>query len=246
MGQDEKSLLRQSYHALKELARVAQKTVEEKTFVLKQQTVDLIAGEIAQVRKVLPDAILDFRPQDYFCCEQISGRKEYYAEEISAYLAVVVGKLTAIVEETDDGPVVQIRVFNFVRDSELRQVLERDYSEIQRAFISQCWKSVIILSGSAIEAILVDQMLANETNAKGASKAPKNKSDIRRWDLAELIEVAVELGIVDSSVDKLSHSVREYRNLVHPGNEIRNKLVFGAEEARIAIEVLHILHRSLS
>jgi hypothetical protein len=77
-----------------------------------------------------------------------------------------------------------------------------------------------------------------------ARNAPK-KPDITKWDLADIIEVAVELSLVPPAVSKLSHPIREYRNLVHPGNEIRTGLVFGREEARIAIDVLGILHREL-
>ena len=106
-------------------------------------------------------------------------------------------------------------------------------------------KSVIILSGGAIEAILTDIALQNATQAKAATSAPK-ESDVTRWDLADLINVAVELKLVSAGVEKLSHSVRAYRNLIHPGNEIRNKLTFDAEEAKIALEVLHIVHRDLS
>ena len=61
-----------------------------------------------------------------------------------------------------------------------------------------------------------------------------------------MIHVGVELKLVTEGVEKLSHSVREYRNLVHPGNEIKSALSFGKEEARIAVEVLHIIHRDQS
>ena len=104
---------------------------------------------------------------------------------------------------------------------------------------------LVVLSGGAIETILLDLLQHNQSAAMGASKAPKGKPDIARWDLSDLVNVAVELNLVSASVEKLSHSVREYRNLIHPGNELRNKLVFNAEEAKIALEVLHIVHRDL-
>lgn len=143
-------------------------------------------------------------------------------------------------------PVTQTREFAFITDPELRRILERDYIEIQRAFIAQCWKSVIILCGGAIEAILMDLLLQNPSGAQAAAKAPRGRSDISRWDLADLINVSVELRLVTNAVEKLSHPVRDYRNLVHPGNEVRNNLTFGAEEAKIALEVLHIVHRDCS
>jgi hypothetical protein len=92
---------------------------------------------------------------------------------------------------------------------------------------------------------LTDVLLQDPSLARRASKAPKDP-DITRWDLSHLIEVCVELKLVSSGIEKLSHSVRAYRNLVHPGNEIRNKLMFDEEEARIALEVLHMVHRDLS
>lgn len=86
---------------------------------------------------------------------------------------------------------------------------------------------------------------SDEANARSTKSSPK-EPDIMKWDFSQLIEVAVELKLVSSSVQKLSHSLREYRNLVHPGNELRNKLRFDSEEAKIAIEVLNIVHRDLS
>ena len=135
--------------------------------------------------------------------------------------------------------------FGFVTDTKLRSLLERDYRELQRAFVSQCWKSVIILAGSVLEAVLLDLILSHTDAARSSGSAP-SETDLSRWSLASLIDVAVDLGLASTGMQKLSHPVREYRNLVHPGNEIRNDLAFGAEEARIAIEVLHIAYRDLS
>jgi hypothetical protein len=89
------------------------------------------------------------------------------------------------------------------------------------------------------------QKILEDLPALGSPKAPRN-TDPTKWDLSDLINVAVDLKLVRTGVEKLSHSVREYRNLVHPGNELRNKLTFDAEEARIAIEVLDMVHRELS
>ena len=149
------------------------------------------------------------------------------------------------VEQPTDTPVTEKRLFGFITDSSLREIIERDYSEIQRAYIAQCWKSVIILSGGTIEAILTDLLITNKTAALAAESAPK-ETNITQWNLSQLIQVAVELQLVSTSIEKLSHSLREYRNLVHPGNELRNDLRFDAEEARIAIEVLNIVQRDLS
>lgn len=138
------------------------------------------------------------------------------------------------------------RSFAFVADAQLRGIVERDYQEMQRAFIAQCWKSSLILAGGILEAVLGSLIEANKSAALASPKAKGKPTDIGRWDLSDLIDVAVELRLVSDGLSKLSHPVREYRNLVHPGNEIRNRLTFGPEEARIGVEIVHILHRSLS
>ena len=66
------------------------------------------------------------------------------------------------IEETADTPVTQRKQFGFVSSNKLREIIERDYAEAQRAFIGECWKSVIVLSGGMIEAILSDLLMANQ------------------------------------------------------------------------------------
>jgi hypothetical protein len=61
-----------------------------------------------------------------------------------------------------------------------------------------------------------------------------------------MIKVAVEMKLIEPSAEVLGDAVRQYRNLVHPGNEIRSRLTVGRLEADSALNSLKIIHRDLS
>lgn len=234
--------LRSYYRSLLGQQRVIEAAVSQ-TRNLRSSSVRLLQDEIRRLDEDFPGLLPSFHPEQHVV--QRGTSDTYYAGEgILSYISTVIGRLDIAIEESNTAPVTEIREFGFIRDSDLRKIIERDYLEIQRAYIARCWKSVIILCGGAIETVLTDALLQNPTQAKSAKQAPTQ--DISKWDLASLINVSAEIGIVSGGVEKLSHSIREYRNLVHPGNEIRNKLTFGEEETKIAIEVLHMIHRDLS
>lgn len=242
MTEEELKKLRGYYHALLGIKQVFEDAADEAT--IGSASVGELNHEIDQIEADFPGFLPTFSTRD-FVAHRGQSDTYYHVAGVRSFIARALARLKVAIDTPESTPVTQTREFSFVRDQELRKVLERDYSEIQRAYIAKCWKSVIILSGGEIEAMLVDVLLQNPGIAKTATKAP-SKPDITKWDLADLINVCVELKLVSPGVEKLSHSIREYRNLVHPGNEIRNKLTFDAEEARIALEVLHIMHRDLS
>lgn len=196
--------------------------------------------ELDLLKKDFPD-IIPFDP-DY---DKLKNNLYYDYISYRGYLSIAIGRLEAELNQPTNVPITEKRQFTFITNSDLRAIIERDYEEIQRAFISNCWKSVIILCGGIIEAILTDLLLSNKKIALTAKSAPK-ENDITRWDFSKLIEVSVELKLVSTAMQKLSHPLREYRNLVHPSNEIRNQLIFNSEEAKIAVELVHILHRDLT
>jgi hypothetical protein len=229
--------LRAYYHSLTEQKNILDESAQINAYFIQQETVVSVANEIESIERDFPGLVPAFD-------RNFAGGKRL--EMVRIYLATAIGRLRAETEQAaTSSPVTQTREFPFIVDSDLRAVLERDYDEIQRAFVSRCYKSVIILSGGAIEAILLDLLLKNPGSAHQSPEAPK-QPDLTRWDLKDLINVAVDCNLVSAGVQKLSDPVREFRNLIHPGNEIRNKLKFDAEEARIALEVLNIVHRELS
>lgn len=242
MTQTDLNKLRQYYHSI-----LSQKTVFDNCSdpYIEHYPVNILNQEIDRIISEFPDLIPPFKMQDFFSYD-VDGSNPYYSiNGIRSYLSTVIARLKIAIDTPQNTPVTEKREFSFLNNADLKNIIERDYSEIQRAFISVCWKSVIILCGGAIEAILTDLLLSNSSNAIASNKAPKG-ADITKWSLANLIEVSVDINLVSPSIEKLSHSIREYRNLVHPGREIRERLIFDSEEAKIALEVLHILHRELS
>ena len=146
--------------------------------------------------------------------------------------------------ENSGFPVTEKLNFSFVRDSRLRAILERDWDEAQRAYIAQCWKSVVILTGGALEAVLLDRALQDELQVIATKSAPKNK-ELNKWELSELIKAAIELKLVTPVVQTLGDTVRQYRNLVHPGVEVRTKLSLEKLEADSGLTVLRTVCRDL-
>lgn len=238
---DEQTLkLRQYYHSILGQQRVFEKMDGN----VDRFPVQILDQECQALQNDFPGIVPVFDTQKFFSY-RVKDTSYFDVGGINAYLAMALGRLMILIEEPPSSPVIEKREFAFVNEAELRRILERDYIEIQRAFVAQCWKSVIVLCGGAIETILVDLLITHKTSATNTSKSP-NKPDIRKWDLADLINVAVELKLVGAGVEKLSHSIRDYRNLVHPGNELRSQLSINPEEAKIALEVLNIMIRDLS
>jgi len=136
--------------------------------------------------------------------------------------------------------------FSFVKNDQLRRIVGRDYSELQNVKSVRALKSGLVLAGGLIEALLLDALQSDEPRAQNSSKGGNYKGkDLDEWPLSTLIDVAVDLGLIGQTTRKFSDAVRDLRNLVHPGKEIRENFSFGQEEANIADQVLEVVIRDL-
>lgn len=101
--------------------------------------------------------------------------------------------------------------FEFVVDRELRKSLESDWAELNTAFENECWKSVHVLAGSIIEALLVDYLLSTDHCSK----------DPLKMTLDQAVEAAKNDGVLSGKTVDLCTVIRHYRNLIHPGKAHR-------------------------
>lgn len=198
---------------------------------------------IEQAAEDLPGLLLPFNEASYRLDR--FNRELYSADALTSHVIRNLSIVNSKLKTASATPVLISKDFSFIQDSTLREILTRDYLEIQKSIISGALKATIILCGGSIEAILLDLLKKDEENTRASAKAP-SEQNLDKWSLNDLIEVAVDKNLVAGEIAKLSHSVREYRNLIHPGLEIRGTLKVESEEAKIAIEVLNILIRELS
>jgi len=148
-----------------------------------------------------------------------------------------------------------IREFNFLTDLDLKYIVERDYRELSIILFPEgAWKSVVIMSGSILEAILFD-ILSNETNkiqANNSEKAPRRNSETvlietGKWSLQKLIEVAVDINILPTKrASTIDQVLRDYRNFVHPKKEIRSEHQCSESEALMAKGALDGIYNHLN
>lgn len=247
MSETQLRTIRAAYSAFREHRSFFKEEIKRNHTIVEAGMFEDVRREVEAVEKAVPGLIPPIDPKDSEFFGGMTQKLGYRANVLITYLNRAIARLEGELATEKAQPVIQQRVFSFVADPAIREVVERDYLEIQRGFVAECWKSVIILCGGAIEALLVDLLSQDLPSATAAKATPKRDSnDPSRWGLSDLIAVAIELRKITAGAEKLSHSVREFRNLAHPGNEVRSKLVFGQEEARIAIEVLHLVHRDLS
>jgi len=128
--------------------------------------------------------------------------------------------------------------FDFISDNRLRIILERDYNELNKCFDSGCYKSVLILSGSLIESVIVEYFL---------NKLPDgfNEKKILSSSLGDLLDLALSEKLINDRIKSLSTVVKDYRNLIHPGREIRLKEQFDKETANVSISLIRLILKEI-
>jgi len=139
-----------------------------------------------------------------------------------------------------------------VASKELRQILRRDISELNAARLQgydKTAKTCMVLAGSITEAMLLSALKRRAKAAlKTASALPdKLGTDLDKWDLFQMVKVATALKppLLPADADTGADQLRKWRNLVHPGRELRDskskRIKPSAGRARNAVAFLQFV-----
>lgn len=129
--------------------------------------------------------------------------------------------------------------FDFISGEEFRLSLENDYNELSLAMQAGAWKTVQIMAGSIIEAILIDYLISSD-NAQSNRKNPLDMS------LAEAITACRQDNVLTETTEHLSHVIRTYRNLIHPGRQIRLHEQADENTAKIVQALVEIIAKEIA
>jgi len=143
--------------------------------------------------------------------------------------------------------------FEFIRDAEIKSLLIKDWEEAKKASQNGLYKSTVILCGTILESLLIDALSCIEKEAKfnyyqkyieGKNKGDK-PPEIENWQLYRLIEIAKQQYIMGADAAKLSHIVRDYRNLIHLFAQKRNRLQIDVHATTAVVSLLVIAYNNI-
>lgn len=127
-------------------------------------------------------------------------------------------------------------------DTIITETLKSRFDEIKKCFRAKAHLSVIFMSGSSLEGILLGIALNNPRDFNKAKASPKDKEGKVRnfpdWTLSQLIDVAYEIGVLKEDVKKFSHSLRDFRNYIHPYQQVSSRFEPDHHTAKICFQVL--------
>jgi hypothetical protein len=106
-------------------------------------------------------------------------------------------------------------------DSIVTEYLQSRVNEVQSSPRQKVHLGTIFLLGSTLEGILLGVAIKDSHKFLLAESAPKDGKTgkvrkISDWRLNDLINVSTELGLLSLDVKNFSHTLREFRNYIHP------------------------------
>lgn len=128
-------------------------------------------------------------------------------------------------------------------------VLESRLAEAQYCLTSAPL-ATIFLCGSILEGILLGVALQSQKEFYQATNSPKDKNNkvkpFHDWSLAQFIDVAYGLGLLKLDVKKFSHELRDFRNYIHPYQQLASNFSPDKHTAQICLQVLNAAIADLS
>jgi hypothetical protein len=121
-------------------------------------------------------------------------------------------------------------------------VLEHRIREIEKCFLASSPLAVILMAGSTLEGILLGIAIRFPRQFNSAKSSPRDGSGkvkkFQDWSLSSFIDVARELGLVQHDTHKFSHSLRDFRNYIHPFEQMASGFAPREHTAKLCLQVL--------
>lgn len=132
--------------------------------------------------------------------------------------------------------------FNFITDAALEDVLRTRLVELKKCLKHDIPLAAVIHSGGILETVLLEIATDHIHDFVAARAAPRNKDgsvvEVFKWKLAALIDVSKELGYIKEDVHKFCQHLRDFRNYIHPREQMARRFTPDINTAKICWHVL--------
>jgi hypothetical protein len=135
-------------------------------------------------------------------------------------------------------------------DSVVTGILSARLDEIEKGLRGKAPLSVIFMCGSVLEGVLLGTAIRSPQDFNRSACSPKDKAGkvkpLHEWSLAQLIDVASDLKLIKLDVKKFSHALRDFRNYIHPFEQMSSGFSPDLQTAEICFQVLKAALADLS
>jgi len=148
-------------------------------------------------------------------------------------------------QEFDETSIYDLNLDGFISD-----ILNSRIQEIKANLKANAPLSAIVIIGSTLEGILLGFTSNNPKDFNQAKAAPKDKEGKTKyhqdWSLSNFIDVAYELRFIQEDVKKFSHILRDFRNYIHPYEQMSSGFNPDIHTAKLCWNVLKVAMIQLS
>jgi hypothetical protein len=135
-------------------------------------------------------------------------------------------------------------------DPTITAILKQRVDEIRKTLNACAPLAAIFLCGSTLEGVLLGIACTKPREFNQSSLSPKDQSGKVRqfhdWNLNDFINVARDLNLVGEDVKKFSHALRDFRNYIHPYQQMSSRFDPDEHTAKICWQVLQSVITQLS
>lgn len=136
---------------------------------------------------------------------------------------------------------IDIKLLTFL-DDKIKKILEYRIKEIIINMKNKNYLSAIILIGSTLEGILLSLAENNQDKFNKSKTAPKDKENkvlkFKSWTLSSLIYTAYTENFINLDIKKFSHVLRDFRNYIHPYEQLTSNFDPNEDTIKISWQVL--------
>lgn len=146
----------------------------------------------------------------------------------------------------DEGIEASTSALEFLDDEHLRLSVRSDVSSIEVALNNGQWKAATVLAGSVVEALLLwnvkkDGDAQRRSALQAAMTNLKLSAGPDEWVLGQYIDIAQKLGDISRATADQARLAKDFRNLIHPGREVRKRMRCDRGTAHAAFAALNLV-----
>ena len=152
-------------------------------------------------------------------------------------------KTASVMQETDFLKLTyDVDIDRLGLDGGTSDIIRARLMEVESCFNHDAPLAAVIMIGSIMEGILLGIASSHQREFNQAASAPTDKQGkaqkFQDWTLNNYIDVASEIGILKPDVKKFSHAVRDFRNYIHPYQQMATQFSPDKHTALICLQVL--------